>query len=182
MDRTDKKSVSLLSGHLREGLVIIGVLIFAVLQYYNYPQQKALEDKYPKIYNEQLARQSTPQAEEMALLLKPITQATIQPIDQQDLFRKYGSSASATHKYKNPSERTLQDILKEVESQGFWMPNYQSEPADGNNILYKKEFCHQEYTLAITNEKTAEGSMLFVSAYWQYDSDCRKLALGYKLG
>lgn len=181
MDKINKKSAVKLLDHLREGLIIIGILFFATLQYYNHPQLKALKNKYPKIYDEQLARQSTPQTEEMKLLLRPVTQTTIQSIHQQDIFRKYGSSASATHKYKNPSEKTLQAILKEIESQEIWTLNHQSEPADGNQILYKKEFCYQEYTLAITKEKMVDGFMLFVGVYWRFDSDCRKLALGYKL-
>lgn len=180
MDQRNEKTMNKFLDYMREILITIGLLIFIVLQIYNYPRIKELESKYPKIYDKKLARQSMPQPEELELLLLPITQATSRYIHQKDLFSKFGSSSSATHKYENPPEQVLQSILQEVDRQKIWTPN-QTKPAYGNQTLYKKEFCHQEYTLSISKEAITHGFMLFVNVHWVYDNDCRKLALGYQI-
>lgn len=181
MDQENKKPINKSLGYLREILITLGLLIFAALQFYNYPKLKALEAKYPKIYDEKLARQSTPQPEALELLLLPITQTTNQDIYQKDLFRKFGSSSSVTYKYKNPSEQIFQTILQEIDRQQIWTPNDKTKPVYGKQTLYIKQFCHQEHTLSISKETMVHGFMLFVNVSWVYDSDCRKLALGYQL-
>ena len=117
-------------------------------------------------------REDRPSMEEVTLLLDDVTKGL--PPEERNNETSKLVVRSASKVYRDPTQKTLNQLMQNVSNQEIWIENNLKEYGE-------YDYCYNQYRLVINhevNDYTAIGkgisNLLFVHVSWTASSPCRK--------